>query len=238
MSTISKHTPGTFCWAALGTTDVADARSFYVDLFGWIAFDQEVEATPSTMMILDGRPVCAVFAQSQAHRDDGFPANWLPYVSVENADQTADKVAEAGGQMIEPPFDVVGIGRMAIWQPYMFHGAAVWDEVHALSWMELTTDNVDVAVGFYQKVFGWQPTIDAGYTRLAAGERPVAGAVAGTPQWTVAFQVADCDATVEKARGLGGQVLVPPTDGAVGRTAVLADRQGARFSVVAPRKAG
>jgi predicted enzyme related to lactoylglutathione lyase len=47
------------------------------------------------------------------------------------------------------------------------------------------------------------------------------------------FAVDDCDAIVAKAKSLGAQVYVPPTDmGNVGRFAVLADPQGAAFDVI------
>jgi predicted enzyme related to lactoylglutathione lyase len=45
--------------------------------------------------------------------------------------------------------------------------------------------------------------------------------------------VTDCDAVAAKARSLGGQAIVPPTDiENVGRFAVLSDPQGAVFAVV------
>ncbi len=37
MAGIEKHDPGVFCWAELGTTDIAAAKAFYGGLFGWAA---------------------------------------------------------------------------------------------------------------------------------------------------------------------------------------------------------
>ncbi|HVQ32171.1 MAG TPA: VOC family protein, partial [Vicinamibacteria bacterium] len=49
----------------------------------------------------------------------------------------------------------------------------------------------------------------------------------------VYFQVADCDAAVAKAKGLGARVYLEPKDiPGTGRFAVLADPQGATFSVI------
>jgi predicted enzyme related to lactoylglutathione lyase len=55
----------------------------------------------------------------------------------------------------------------------------------------------------------------------------------GVPaHWGVYFAVDDCDATVEKAKGMGATSCVPPTDiPNVGRFAVIQDPQGAIFSV-------
>ena len=50
------------------------------------------------------------------------------------------------------------------------------------------------------------------------------------------FQVTDCDATASKAKELGGNVMVPPTDlASVSRFAVVSDPQGATFAIFKPR---
>jgi hypothetical protein len=51
------------------------------------------------------------------------------------------------------------------------------------------------------------------------------------PHWSVDFWVDGADATAEHAARLGGKVIVPPHDTAGFRSAVLADPQGAVFSV-------
>ncbi|MGH8999742.1 MAG: VOC family protein [Acidimicrobiia bacterium] len=53
------------------------------------------------------------------------------------------------------------------------------------------------------------------------------------PHWMVYFAVADCDATVNEAAALGGQVVKPPDDIPQGRFAIVADREGAAVGVVA-----
>ena len=52
-----------------------------------------------------------------------------------------------------------------------------------------------------------------------------------TPLWAVDFWVDDVDATAGRADELGGSVLQAAQDGPVGRTAILADPQGASFSI-------
>ena len=52
------------------------------------------------------------------------------------------------------------------------------------------------------------------------------------PHWLAYFAVADTDAVVDKAKQLGGSVLVPPMTIEPGRFAVLADPQGAVFAVI------
>ncbi len=52
------------------------------------------------------------------------------------------------------------------------------------------------------------------------------------PEWAVDFCVADADTTARTAAARGGRVLVAPHDTDIGfRTAILADPEGATFSV-------
>jgi uncharacterized protein len=60
-------------------------------------------------------------------------------------------------------------------------------------------------------------------TQAADDERP--------PHWSVTFATDDTHAIADKAVELGGSVLVPPFDAHVVRVAVLADPQGAVFTV-------
>ena len=53
------------------------------------------------------------------------------------------------------------------------------------------------------------------------------------PHWSVTFAVADTDAVAEKAVALGCSVVAPPFDAGPTRVAVLADPQGAVFTVSA-----
>jgi predicted enzyme related to lactoylglutathione lyase len=51
--------------------------------------------------------------------------------------------------------------------------------------------------------------------------------------WSPYFMVDDCDATADKAKSLGAQIYVKPTDiPNVGRYAVLGDPQGAMFDII------
>jgi uncharacterized protein len=51
------------------------------------------------------------------------------------------------------------------------------------------------------------------------------------PHWNVNLRVDDADATVERAAVLGGRVIAPALDTPGLRSAVLADPQGAVFSI-------
>jgi predicted enzyme related to lactoylglutathione lyase len=53
----------------------------------------------------------------------------------------------------------------------------------------------------------------------------------GTASWTVDFWVDDADAAAGRATQLGGALIIPPYDTPIFRQAVLADREGAIFSI-------
>jgi predicted enzyme related to lactoylglutathione lyase len=55
------------------------------------------------------------------------------------------------------------------------------------------------------------------------------------PHWQIYFQVDDCDAATAKAKQLGANVFAGPmTIEHVGRMTILADPQGAVFSLFQP----
>jgi len=114
------------------------------------------------------------------------------------------------------------------------------------SWNELLTQDVAGAGAFYTKLFGWQmerssaslPGMD--YMIFKSGDTMVGGMMKtmqpnAPSSWLTYVTVADCDASVKQATGLGGKVCVGPMDiPTVGRFAVLQDPQGASFGVFQP----
>ena len=101
------------------------------------------------------------------------------------------------------------------------------------------------ALAFYQRVLGYtHDTMDLGpggtyYLLKKDGDSRGGLMRSAEPKaqsmWLPYVAVAACDATADKARSLGGQVLSPPTDiPGVGRFAVFADPVGAAIAVLEP----
>lgn len=254
---VSKHTPGTFCWIELSTTDQNAAKQFYATLFGWTIND--VPMGPDsyyTMFQLNGKDVAAACEQQEEQISQSIPPNWLSYIAVENADDTAKAITAAGGSLMMEPFDVFDVGRMtvaqdptgatfAIWQSGTHIGVRVKNEQNTMCWQELATSDVEAAKKFYSTVFGWDPKTQgvgtpAEYTEIYFGDQPMGGMMKikeewgnMPPNWSVYYEVADCDACVAKAESLGGRICLPPTDiPQTGRFAVIQDPQGAVFNVI------
>jgi len=254
MSKRSSYTEGTPCWVDLQTTDLDGAKSFYAALFGWSFDDQAIpEGGVYSMARLDGEAVAAIAPQSPEMAERGMPPMWNTYIAVDDVDATTAKAAGAGGQAMMEPFDVMEAGRMSwvadpagtavgLWQAGAHIGATLVNEPGALVWNELVTRDAPAALPFYEAVLGITakdvPMGEDTYTMLSVGEASVGGATAPAADevpdhWHVWFAVGDADDAVARAAAVGGRLLMGPADMAAGRFAVLADPQGAAFSVIA-----
>ena len=253
------HSEGTWAWADLVTTDVADAKKFYSALFGWKTTDMPMPAgAPGfyTTLELKGGTVGGM-SQPTPEQMGGMPPHWNLYVSVDNVDATFAKATANGAKPVMPPFDIPGVGRMAVFQDPTDAFLSIWQKdspnpgftvkegtLGAFCWGELMTHDTARAADFYTKIFPWTKKVGSfgehDYIEFQKGKDSVAGMMKigadmgpMPPSWGLYFSVGDTEATVKTAEGLGAKVLVPPMDAeGVGRFAVLQDPQGAIFSVI------
>lgn len=253
----TKYTQGTFSWTDLNTTDQQAAKAFYSGVFGWETEDLPVgDGVSYTMASIGGKNVAAISPQPQQQRDAGVPPAWNSYITVENADQAAERAAELGATVHAQPFDVMDAGRMAviqdpqgawflIWEARNNIGASLVNAPGALSWNELATPDMDGSAKFYGELFDWQTMpiegMEMPYMTIQnqdghgnGGIRPVMPP--GTPpHWLVYFGTDDIDATMSSVSELGGTQIVPPTDIGMGKIAVAQDPQGAYFALFSGR---
>jgi predicted enzyme related to lactoylglutathione lyase len=115
-------------------------------------------------------------------------------------------------------------------------------------WHECLTADEEGAKDFYAAVTGWTSDVwdggEAPYTMWMNGERPIGGimklpdeavAAGAPPHWLGYVATPDIEATVERALGLGAQLMAGIMEiPQVGRMAVLSDPQGAVFAVYTP----
>ena len=160
------YTEGVPCWIDTTQPDPDAAASFYGGLFGWELEDVMPPGSPAQYFIgrIRGGDVAAV-----SSIPEGAPAMavWNTYIWVDSADETAAKVAAAGGKTLMEPFDVMDSGRMAVfadpegavfsvWQAKAHRGARVVNEAGSLNFNGLSTRDVQGAKAFYGAVFGWE----------------------------------------------------------------------------------
>ncbi len=254
--TAVKHAPGTFCWWELATTDLERSKAFYGALFGWTHNEMPVDETQVYVMFQsDGKDVAAAYRLTPEMQAKGVPRHWGVYLATDDADAAAERARSLGGTVVVEPCDVFDAGRLAVlqdptggafsvWQPKAHPGAAKVNEHNAVCWNELATDDPVAAASFYAGLFGYETeTHDMGHGPYTVLMRE--GALKGglfrkdasmgeiPTHWMTYFSVADCDAGAERAKALGAEVVVPPTDlPTVGRFSVLRDPAGAVFSII------
>ena len=144
---------------------------------------------------------------------------------------------------------------VCVWEARAREGAQLINEPGTWAMSSLHTSDGDGAKAFYGSVFGWQPEAFGspeaemtlwrlpgyvgGEDKWAEVPRDVVAVMAPTgdaaaavpPHWNVNLRVDDADATVARAASLGGQIVVPVLNTPGFRSAVLADPQGAVFSI-------
>lgn len=256
MPDVSSHSPGTFSWVELATTDPKAAVSFYRSVFGWDVVEHDMGPDGVyTIFTKRDRDVAAAAGQQAQERQMGVPPHWKLYISVNDADAATEKAAQLGGTVIVSPFDVMNHGRMAViqdptgamfqlWQPKEHIGVRITNEPGALCWSELTTRDPKAAEAFYTGLFGWDvkhsgPGTPAEYREFSVGGQP-GGGIMETPKevpaqvpsyWMPYFQLSDLDAALSTATSNGGTLMIGPAPiPGNGRFAILLDPQGAMFA--------
>ena len=107
--------PGTFCWAELMTSNVAQAGEFYGKLFGWSR--QAVEMTPGepyNILSAGEKQLAGMHPLPDELKAEGVPSNWLMYWVVSNCDATVDKASSLGALVTLEPITVPTVGRFAV----------------------------------------------------------------------------------------------------------------------------
>lgn len=259
MSERDQYPAGVPCWITNLQRDVPAARRFYEQLFGWTTVGPEGVADDAASYAigrLRGRDVAGIGTMPESAGD--APAAWITEVCVDDLEQTAQRVAAAGGTVVQCPIEFDDIGRLAVltdpagalfcaWQPGLRQGAQLVNEPGAWSMNALRTPDLPGAIDFYGAVFGWQTEAFGPATLFRrpgyfGGEpsQPVPRDVVAVAlpdkdstvaEWGVEFWVTDADSAADTAQALGGRVLVAPHDVPPFRQAVLADAEGAAFTV-------
>ena len=104
--------PGCFCWNELATRDIEQAREFYAGLFGW-EFEDNPSAPSKYYIIHNKGDMNGGIIQMTEQWPEGVPPHWAVYFTVEDADQSCEKLRELGGEVCSPPF-AIPIGRIAV----------------------------------------------------------------------------------------------------------------------------
>ena len=156
---------GVPCWIDILQPDVEATMAFYGGLFGW-DFEARTPAGAPTAYAYARKGGLLVAGVGGPPAGDGR-TGWTTYVWVDSADDTATTVAAAGGQVLAPPLDIPGAGRVAVcadpagavfglWQAAENRGAELVNAPGTWNFSDLSPGNASEAEKFYGAVFGWE----------------------------------------------------------------------------------
>jgi predicted enzyme related to lactoylglutathione lyase len=109
-----RGTHGTFYWNELLARNIEGAKKFYSDTLGW-SYDAMPMPGGGTYWVamMDGQPVGGLFDITGPEFKD-VPESWMSYIAVDNVDARLKKAVAAGAKVMKEPFDVPGVGRIAV----------------------------------------------------------------------------------------------------------------------------
>jgi uncharacterized protein len=105
---------GVFVWDELLTSDVAGAKSFYGEIFGWTTTDMDI-GDAGTYTIFERAGKVGTAGCMQKPDDLPVPAAWVTYIGTDDVDATTEKAATLGAHIQVPPMDIPNnIGRFSV----------------------------------------------------------------------------------------------------------------------------
>lgn len=104
---------GTFCWNELTTSKVEPAKRFYTETLGW-TFDGMPMPNGTYWLAKSGDQMAAGIFDTSGTDMESMPEFWLSYIAVDDVDARVAKAKKAGASVVREPFDVPGVGRIAI----------------------------------------------------------------------------------------------------------------------------
>ncbi|HWD06977.1 MAG TPA: VOC family protein [Amycolatopsis sp.] len=244
------------CWIEVACRDEAVTQQFYAGLFGW---EYEVHRDPAAptgrywISSLSGEPTGGLY-RAGAQSAPG----WTLHISVPHTASAAEWVEYLGGRVTLGPIAIPDRGSIlhavdASGAPVVFWEAPpAWRFAtgvpNTFSGADLNAHDGAAADHFYTKLFNYAShqigdgeRID--YAEYLIEHEPVLYRyVMGPeyhrdtpPHWLVYFGVDPArgvDAAAGHALMSGGAVVIDPYDTPFGRTAILADPDGAVFAVI------
>ncbi|MGW1410348.1 VOC family protein [Streptomyces sp. NPDC002403] len=243
---------GTPCWADAMFADLDGAKSFYGDVLGWTFGESSSEFGDYTQAYADGKAVAAVVPPMPGQEG---PSAWCLYLASPDAEATAAKIRDNGGETLMDPMQVGDFGTMllardpsgvvfGVWQAGSHEGFEAQRVPGAFCWAEVFTREPEKSDAFFPAVFPYSMVKIADehvdFRMFNLGDRTVMGRMKMgdefppevPPHLNVYFTVADCDAAVAKATERGAILRFGPMTMPFGRFAALTDPQGAAFSVI------
>jgi predicted enzyme related to lactoylglutathione lyase len=251
---------GTPIWYELITADPIASKKFYDHVIGWTVDPEPMspEMDYRGINVAGGGMVGGMMRLSDDMTANGGTPTWLFYIGVDDVDASAARVKANGGAVHMGPWDIPGVGRMAmVADPqgnpfYVMRGASeesstAWDRMGMgkCNWNELNTPDQAGANKFYADTFGWTypDKMSMGamgdYVFIDAAGQTIGATMPLQPNdsqgWRFYFRTPDIEDTAKKVGEAGGTVLAGPMEVPGGdRIIVARDSHGVTFGAVGP----
>jgi predicted enzyme related to lactoylglutathione lyase len=111
---MSKLAIGSIGWFDLTVPNAVQVRDFYSAVVGWKADGFEMGGYQDFVMNEpeSGKSIAGVCHARGTNQ--GLPAQWLLYITVESCERAAKKVVELGGQIVREPAKAGDMGRFCV----------------------------------------------------------------------------------------------------------------------------
>ncbi len=106
-------THGNFYWNELMTRDAEKAKKFYAATVGWTFDAMPMPNGTYWVAMMEGKPVGGIFPMT-GPEFNGVPEHWMSYLAVDDVASRVKKAVSAGAKVMREPFEVSGVGRIAI----------------------------------------------------------------------------------------------------------------------------
>ncbi len=242
-------------WYELVTTDIKAAKRFYADVIGW-----EVRPFPGSedylVLHAGDRGVGGIMTMPD-EMGAAMPPLWMGYVHPRDAEVSKAAIAGGGGTVHRAVSAIPNVGRFSV---VADNQGAVFnllqpdqppmpaDAIGGVGWRELYTGDVDDALHFYNRQFGWEEstTMDMGTMsayQLSAIDGVDNGGMMKNPlpgapnMWVFYFTIPALDAAIAATSAGGGKIMMGPIEVPGGSWVAMAtEPQGAVFAITAQER--
>jgi len=105
---------GAITWFDLTVPNAEDVRDFYSKVVGWKSSPVSMGDYNDFNMTSPGSGETKAGICHKRGGNASFPSQWLIYITVKNADESAKLCKENGGKVLVGPKDMSGYGRYCI----------------------------------------------------------------------------------------------------------------------------
>jgi predicted enzyme related to lactoylglutathione lyase len=106
-------TNGSFYWNELMARDVEAAKRFYGATLGWTFESMDGNnGSPYWVAKVGYETIAGIYQMGPD--DDESDLGWFSYVAVDDLSTALARATTEGGEVVREPFDVPGVGRIAI----------------------------------------------------------------------------------------------------------------------------